>query len=88
MGFLAALGGLAAIAVESAIVSCADDDKAENQRLSAQQSYEHQKKLEEMRAEEARKQRRHENTTMIINGIFSLLQSASDSSGTSTYGDE
>lgn len=79
MGFLTALGGLAISAVGAAIDSCAEDDRTANEQRIAQQSYEQQRQLEEMRMLEAKRQRRHENTTAVINGVFSLLQYAAES---------
>lgn len=73
-------GELAAALIGAAIDGSAEEERVEMERRNKQEAYEQQLELEQKRQEEAKRQRRHENATLIINGIFSLLESASGNS--------
>lgn len=72
-------GELAAALIGAAIDGSAEEERVEMERRNSE-AYEQQLELEQKRQEEAKRQRRHENATLIINGIFSLLESASGNS--------
>ena len=63
-------GELAAALIGAAIDGSAEEERVEMERRNRQEAYEQQLELEQKRQEEAKRQRRHENATLIINGIF------------------